>query len=68
MRWLYLSTLAPDLALDFEDYVQCEREVIEPELRRQGYCLRGSWYTGDGDSWGPLSRCIDTDRGTVVYG
>jgi hypothetical protein len=49
-------------------YAAFERTVITPELVKAGYELRGRWYTGDGDSFGPLTRCINTDKGIVVYG
>lgn len=45
-----------------------EREVLTPALQAAGFRPIGSWYSGDGDSWGPLTRCLRTDRGTIFYG
>ena len=36
----------------------CERDVLTPALEKAGWVLAGNWYTGDGDSFGPLTRCI----------
>lgn len=66
--FLYLHEVLPDVEPDFDNYAECERTVISPALVLAGYTLRGGWYTGDGDSFGPLTRCINTDEGTVVYG
>lgn len=63
-----LYDILPDIDVDYEHWAKCERDVITPALREAGYQLRGHWYTGDGDSFGPLSRCIQTDRVIVVYG
>lgn len=67
VRYLYVDELFPDLVIDFDNYYECEQKVLSPALREAGYELRGQWYTGDGDSFGPLSRCIETDKGSVVY-
>jgi hypothetical protein len=50
-----------------------ERDNLAPALEAAGYTDLGSWFTGDGDSFGPLSRCVratapDGDRVVVVYG
>jgi hypothetical protein len=66
--YLWLYDIAAKIDVDYEDYACCEHEVIGPALKRLGYELRGSWFTGDGDSFGPLTRCVCTDKGTVVYG
>lgn len=66
--YLWLYDLLPDLEVDYEHYYRCEQGVIGPALRAAGYEHLGVWFTGDGDSWGPLTRCIRTDKGIVVYG
>ena len=66
--YISLYEIVPDLDVDYEHYYRCEQEVIGPALRGAGYEHRGIWFTGDGDSFGPLTRCIRTDRGLVVYG
>lgn len=65
---LWLNEVLPDVVPDYENYYACERDVIGPALRAAGYRLIGGWYCGERDSWGPLSRCIQTDKGVVVYG
>lgn len=65
---IWLDKILPGVKVDFESYGRCEREVIAPELRAAGFRNLGPWYDGERDSFGPLTRCIDTDRGTVVYG
>jgi hypothetical protein len=46
----------------------CDNNYAEFELVKAGYELRGRWHNGDWDSFGPLTRCINTDKGVVVYG
>lgn len=66
--YLDLAEILPDVEVDYERYATCERTVLGPALEAAGYELRGRWTTGDGDSFGPLTRYIATDRGVVVYG
>lgn len=66
--YLWLDDILPDVVVDFDNYVRCEREVLTPALQAAGFITFDRWYTGDGDSFGPLTRCIDTNRGTIVYG
>ena len=63
-----LEQILPELDVDFENFAACEKDVIGPALEAAGYRLHGTWFTGDGDSFGPLTRCIKTDQGIVVYG
>lgn len=67
--YLWLNDILPEVEPAFDGtYVSCERDVIEPALKAAGYTLFGGWFTGDGDSFGPLTRCVRTDQGIVVYG
>ena len=65
--------LLPDVKYDFENYRQCEWEVIGPALKEKGYQLLGCWYSPEYDSFGPLSRAVDVmnrntgKRFTVFY-
>lgn len=68
MEYVWLDDIAPEVEVDYEHHARCEREVIGPALERLGYRLSGPWFTGDGDSFGPLTRCIRTDKVIVVYG
>jgi hypothetical protein len=68
MTYLWLDEILADVVIDYEHFAVCERDIIGPALEEAGFRLRGGWYTGDGDSFGPLTRCIDTEQGTVVYG
>lgn len=69
VSYLNLHEILPSLPeIDYEHYVESERDIIAPALMMAGYRLIGSFYTGDGDSFGPLTRCIRTDKGIVVYG
>jgi hypothetical protein len=78
-----LYVIAPDLHPTFgrewnstdpnkKHYAATEQEVLSPGLEKLGYTLRTKWFTGDGDSFGPLTRCIKVEkdgvRVTVVYG
>jgi hypothetical protein len=65
--YLWLDKILPTLDVDYEHYATCEREVITPALIEAGYAVLGGWRTGDGDSFGPLTRCVSTDHGTVFY-
>ncbi|MDB4928309.1 MAG: hypothetical protein JWM10_793 [Myxococcaceae bacterium] len=68
LTFIDLYEILPDVEVDYERYAASERDVITPALIAAGYELRGSWFTGDGDSFGPLTRCVDTDKGVIVYG
>lgn len=52
-------------------YAEWEREVAQPALESKGWIVL-SWHTGDGDSFGPLTRyalCILRARTwRLVYG
>lgn len=76
-RYADLGSIIPDRC--FKDPRFCaqpgfdewEREVAEPQLRKKGWTVL-SWHTGDGDSFGPLSRyalCeIRNRQWRLVYG
>lgn len=54
-------------------YAADESDNLTPALKRAGYTIHSSWFTGDGDSFGPLTRCVRAidpkgDRVIVVYG
>ncbi|HET6285766.1 MAG TPA: hypothetical protein VFG15_03315 [Amycolatopsis sp.] len=57
--YLNIDDIIPTLPLDFDNYMQCEEEVITPALLEAGYAVTGSWYTSEGDSFGPLSRAVE---------
>lgn len=67
ISYLSLYDILPDVQVDYDRYWQSEKEIT-PQLEQAGFEIRGSWYTGDGDSFGPLTRCIDTNKGIIVYG
>lgn len=67
-NWIYLYDILPDIEVDYEHYAQSEREVINPALEELGYRFTGLWRTAEGDSFGPLSRKLHTDKGVVWYG
>lgn len=54
-----LFDILPNVNIDFERYYKSEVEVVNPQLREHGYKLIGSWFSGEADSFGPLSRNID---------
>lgn len=66
--YIWVDDILPDLQIDYEHFSTFERTVLGPKLQELGYTLLSPWYTGDGDSFGPLSRCITTQKGIVVYG
>lgn len=71
--YIDLYDILPDIKVGYSRYWESEKEVISPALKSAGYQLDGPWYTGEGDSFGPLSRCIrvttpDDKRVIVVYG
>lgn len=41
-----------------------EREIITPALKDLGYEV-GEWYSGEYDSFGPLSRCVPVTKDSV---
>jgi hypothetical protein len=65
--WSYLE-LAAD-AFDFENYSHDEEKVLKPALERKGF-TRISFFMGEQDSSGPLSRGIHAwknDKGYIFY-
>jgi hypothetical protein len=62
----------PHITIDYQNYWQSERDVINPALIAAGYQV-GPWFTADGDSFGPLvraTRANDPDGRlvTISYG
>ncbi len=66
--YLGIEEVLPDVEPDFDAYAKCEREVLTPALESAGFTVSGNWFTGDGDSFGPLTRCVHTDKGVIIYG
>jgi len=46
----------------YNEYLTWERDVATPALEEKGWRVLRDWYTGDGDSFGPLVRCIKCER------
>jgi hypothetical protein len=63
--YIDLYDVAPDVKVNYSEYWASERDVITPALEAAGYQIVGSWYTGDGDSFGPLTRGL-RDRGVRI--
>lgn len=70
-----LFDIVPDSDLKdfrFAEYFKGEREILTPALQHAGYTLEGAFFSGERDTWGPLSRCIyavkDGERVCLVYG
>jgi hypothetical protein len=58
---------------DVPGYTADERNNLTPALERAGFTFIESWFTGDGDSFGPLTRCVRAvdpsgAQVVVVYG
>lgn len=72
--YIDLNEILPDVhpTCTNATYAREEREIFTPKLREAGWGVVGPWYTGDGDSFGPLTRCAhirkDGVTKTVVYG
>lgn len=75
-KYLQLWDLIPDKA--FQDprycstkYWEWEDQVATKELEKKGWNV-GPWFTGEKDSFGPLSRCVEaTVRNQtfiIIYG
>lgn len=43
-------------------YWNWEEEIAKPKLKELGYTLIGEFSTGDGDSFGPLTRYIRVEK------
>ena len=66
-----LLDVLPGAPVDYERYAEAEREKVTPLLEALGYeVIR--WCTGDGDSFGPLTRYAicrkDGKRVWLMYG
>lgn len=71
-RSVNLYDILPDAEINYTDYHRSENEV-STSLILAGYSLEGAWFTGDRDSFGPLTRCIfaadpDNNPVIIVYG
>ena len=66
------SSLSPSYNWRDGSMYTVENEVLSPRLIELGYELLGKWHSGEADSFGPLSRCINTRKDgkfiIVVYG
>jgi hypothetical protein len=61
------------ITIDIKNYHRCEKEVINPFLESIGMTVLDGWFTLDGDSAGPLIRCVRVRHwngliGEVFYG
>lgn len=50
----------PD-CFDSRNYLRWEREIAQPHLESMGFKVI-SWWTEDGDSFGPLVRAVELER------
>ena len=54
-----------------KEWYDWEKQTAEPKLLELGYKIT-RWYTGDGDSFGPLTRVVvvekDGKREEFIYG
>lgn len=70
--WLDLYKILPDVDVDSNRYRTSEQDDVDPALQAAGYELLGGWKTGDGDSFGPLTRWRrvkkDDKEYRVIYG
>jgi hypothetical protein len=56
---LYDLGLTNEPSYDFRSGEMTKQErLITAELVEKGYTVPNRWYTGEGDSFGPLSRCL----------
>lgn len=65
--WSYLEIAAD--AFDFEHYSRDEQQVLKPAFERKGFS-RISFFMGEQDSFGPLSRGVRAwkdDKGYIFY-
>lgn len=72
-----LFEILPDKLGDHIDYcsssgyLNWESNIARPELERLGYSVIG-WRTGDGDSFGPLTRVVTIEKNGIreqfIYG
>lgn len=74
-RYVDLFDVLPDAnpCYDVPGYGAAEREQLTPALEAAGYEVHGDWRTGDGDSFGPLTRYVSVtapsgERFRVIYG
>jgi hypothetical protein len=50
--------ILPDVSIDYRNWYECERAVLNPALVAAGY-QPGRWYTTESDSCGPLGRAMN---------
>lgn len=76
-NYLDLYDILPDAhpSYDWRDgsMARVEREVLTPALTAAGYTVGDGWWSGEKDSFGPLSRCVrvvtpEGENKIVVYG
>lgn len=72
-RYKDLYSILPDVKIDFENFWECEKNVLTPALIELGYRVNINWYSQDQDSFGPLVRAVnvtgpDSKEYILVYG
>lgn len=67
-----IEEMLPGVCIDFDNYIRCEQDRLTPLLEKSGVELVGSWFTGERDSFGPLSRAVRARKHgvefVIVYG
>ena len=66
--YINLYDILPHILIDYDNYFESEPKIKE-KLALAGYHPNGNFYTGERDSWSPLSRVISTtgEDGEVYY-
>lgn len=77
VRYVDFNDVCPDIhptctSSEPMPYWRDEKENLTPALEAAGYEVHGGWRTGDGDSFGPLTRYVQVSKGRdsfrVIYG
>jgi len=66
--YIDVYAIVPGITIDYGNWWLSERDVITPALTSAGYQV-DSWYTAEGDSFGPLcraARATDPDGTSVI--
>lgn len=69
-KHIYIFDLFEDADVDFNDFYNSERKILNPLLINNGYKIERPWWTSEGDSFGPLSRscrCTSPEGETVIF-
>jgi hypothetical protein len=71
MEYKNLLDIDPELSPSYDwrngEMRRVERDVLIPRLQELGYETLSSWYSGESDSYGPLSRAINCRKDGVQY-